>query len=231
MKVSEIFHSLQGEGKLLGVPSVFVRASGCNLRCTWCDTPYASWDPKGDQMAPAEILTCVLAYNCKHAVLTGGEPMMFPEMAELGKNLNKANIHITVETAGTLWQEFPIDLASISPKLKNSTPIDREGGKFVQQHENQRINIDVLRKFATSKTIRERQWKFVIATPQDLAEAESILCEIGNINRDDVLLMPEGVTQESLAEKSLWLADLCKEKNYRFAPRLHIALYGNKRGT
>ena len=80
MKISELFYSIQGEGKLTGVPSVFVRASGCNLRCTWCDTPYASWEPEGENFSVAQIVERVIAFPARHVVLTGGEPMMMPEI-------------------------------------------------------------------------------------------------------------------------------------------------------
>src|SRR4051812_32354384 len=132
MKIAEIFYSIQGEGKLTGVPSVFVRVSGCNLRCVWCDTPYASWNPVGDDLSVATILQRIadIGPSANHAVLTGGEPMMFKEMAELIRSLKGLGKHITVETAGTLWLDglpkAAIDLASISPKLANSVPLERE---------------------------------------------------------------------------------------------------------
>src|ERR1700742_3220596 len=85
LKISEIFYSIQGEGGLVGVPSVFVRASGCNLRCTWCDTPYTSWNPEGSNRTIAEIVEEVRRHPAKHVVLTGGEPMMFAESVELTK--------------------------------------------------------------------------------------------------------------------------------------------------
>jgi 7-carboxy-7-deazaguanine synthase len=231
MKIAEIFYSIQGEGKLAGVPSVFVRASGCNLRCVWCDTPYASWNPEGKEMAVGEIAGEVEKFGARHAVLTGGEPMMFRELPELARMLRAGGIHVTVETAGTLWMEMEMDLASVSPKLANSTPHEREGGKFAAVHERERIKLDVLKTFATSKLIKDRQWKFVIQHTEDLAEAEELLARIGGVKKEDVLLMPEGITAETLAEKSVWLAELCKQRGYRFCPRLHVALYGNKRGT
>src|SRR3954462_4202640 len=98
MKVSELFYSIQGEGKLMGVPSVFVRASGCNLRCVWCDTPYASWDPEGPDVSVAEILRRVCEFNCDHVVLTGGEPMIMPEIVELCSLLKSEGKHVTMET-------------------------------------------------------------------------------------------------------------------------------------
>ena len=80
MKLSELFYSIQGEGKLVGVPSVFVRASGCNLRCVWCDTPYASWEPEGAEMSVDEIVSRVRHFGADHVVLTGGEPMIMMDI-------------------------------------------------------------------------------------------------------------------------------------------------------
>ena len=239
----------------MGVPSVFVRASGCNLRCTWCDTPYASWNANKEASAAektvAEVVADVLGYRAEHVVITGGEPMMFHETATLIGALKDAGKHITVETAGTLWLDDleksaantgrpPIDLASISPKLANSTPTERDGGRFAIAHERQRINLDVLRAFAGRRgnAIAECQWKFVVARPEDLKEIDSLLAGINtglppehHIPKRDVLLMPEGIDSATLAERSGWLAELCKSTGYRFCPRLHILLYGNRRGT
>src|ERR1700749_3162604 len=122
MKIAEIFYSLQGEGILVGVPSVFVRTSGCNLRCTWCDTPYTSWNPEGSELAAEEIVRQVRAFPAAHAVLTGGEPMLFADSITLPQGFREAGLHITVETAGTIYQPVACDLMSISPKLANSTP-------------------------------------------------------------------------------------------------------------
>src|SRR4051812_26903059 len=103
MRITEIFHSIQGEGKLVGVPSVFARASGCNLRCVWCDTPYASWEPEGEQVTVDEIVRQVLGYGAKHVVVTGGEPMIMPDVTELCASLRAAGQHITIETAATVF--------------------------------------------------------------------------------------------------------------------------------
>src|SRR3712207_4613712 len=127
MKVSELFYSIQGEGKLTGVPSVFVRASGCNLRCTWCDTPYASWDPEGEDLPVDEIVRRVAAFQTKHVVRTGGEPMIMPDIGQLCAELHDRGNHVTVETAATVFKAVKLPLASLSPKLSNSTPHDREG--------------------------------------------------------------------------------------------------------
>src|SRR5438034_6238104 len=105
MKISEIFHSIQGEGMLTGVPSVFVRASGCNLRCVWCDTPYASWQPEGENVPAAEIARRVGEFDARHVVVTGGEPMIMPDIVELCARLREAGHHITMETAATVYDE------------------------------------------------------------------------------------------------------------------------------
>jgi len=244
MKIAEIFYSIQGEGKLVGVPSVFVRVSGCNLRCVWCDTPYASWTPDGAEMAVGAIMEAMAKHNARHVVLTGGEPMMFKEIAELIAELKRAGKHVTVETAGTLWLEnVPaggIDLASVSPKLSNSTPREREGGRFAAAHERQRINVEVLKKFAMGGggVVGECQWKFVISQEEDLAEMVELVKRLNDqlprrsqILPGDVVLMPEGTEASVLTERSRWLAEVCKEKGYRLSPRLHVYLWGNRRGT
>src|SRR4051794_856734 len=147
MKLSELFHSIQGEGKLTGVPSVFVRASGCNLRCVWCDTPYASWQPEGPTMTVPQIVEQVLSHGAAHTVITGGEPMIMPDIEELCAALKSAGQHITIETAATVFAPVQLDLASLSPKLSNSTPWNREGGRFAARHERERLNISVIQRF------------------------------------------------------------------------------------
>src|SRR5437764_9179607 len=97
VKISELFYSIQGEGKLAGVPSVFVRASGCNLRCVWCDTPYASWDPQGEDVGVEEIVRRVEAFGAKQVVVTGGEPMIMPDVAALCESLKTRGHHVTIE--------------------------------------------------------------------------------------------------------------------------------------
>src|SRR3954464_7367970 len=123
MRISEIFFSVQGEGKLAGVPSVFIRTSGCNLRCQWCDTPYASWSPEGPEMTLDAILAEVALHPTRFCVVTGGEPMIAKGIHELLARLRSARMHITIETAGTVPPDgIHCDLASVSPKLANSTP-------------------------------------------------------------------------------------------------------------
>ena len=229
MKVAEIFHSIQGEGKLAGVPSVFVRASGCNLRCVWCDTPYTSWAPEGEQISVNDIVAQVLKFDARHVVLTGGEPMIMPDIVELCSSLKQAGKHLTIETAATVWEPLKLDLASLSPKLANSTPLDREGGKYAAMHEKQRLNFSVIQKFIDESP--DFQLKFVVADESDLQEIQQILQKLTGWEPSDALLMPEGIDAATLNARAAWVSDVCKRTGFRYCPRLHVELYGNKRGT
>jgi len=227
MRISEIFYSVQGEGMLAGVPSVFVRTSGCNLRCTWCDTPYTSWNPEGDEQPLAAILADVRRRRGTHVVVTGGEPMI-QGIARLTGRLKDFGLHITIETAGTIYQPGVVcDLMSISPKLANSTPREREGGRWAAQHDRLRYQPAVLKQLMAECPY---QLKFVVTAPEDLEEIESVVAETG-ADRSRVILMPEGTDPEKLRERALWLVDICKATRFRYGPRLHIDLYGNQRGV
>lgn len=222
MKIAEIFYSIQGEGVLAGVPSVFIRTSGCNLRCSWCDTPYTSWQPEGEQRTVDDILHAVSRFPARHAVITGGEPMMFRETALLAGALRERGLHITIETAGTLWQELDCQLMSISPKLSNSTP----DGEWRERHERLRYQPDVLRRLMAAY---EYQLKFVIAAPADIGEVASMVEEIGG-DPGRVVLMPEGRDAATLRERGRWMAEMVKEHGWRYSPRLHVDLWGDERG-
>ncbi len=230
MLISEIFYSLQGEGELTGVPSVFVRTSGCNLRCNWCDTPYASWNPEGKQMTGEEIMAEVAVHPAKHVVLTGGEPMIAPGIHELAFQLQERGYHITIETAATVPPGgIACDLASLSPKLAHSAPDARLDDAWRKKHEELRWQPRVVESWIAAGNY---QLKFVVGSEADLAEIEAMIRETGcAIPASKVLLMPEGTTVEALRVKAGWLGELCKARGYRYAPRLHIELYGNRRGT
>lgn len=224
MKISEIFHSIQGEGVLAGVSSVFVRTSGCNLRCTWCDTPYTSWKPEGTDQSVASILDAVEAYPARHVVLTGGEPMLFEESVLLCRELRTRGKHITIETAGTVHREIDCDLMSISPKLANSTP--REDAYWNVQHDKLRFQPAVLQRLMG---LCEFQLKFVVADFADLEEIHPLVASLG-AEASRVLLMPEGRDAKTLNERSVWIAEVCKQYGYRYSPRLHVLLWGDRRG-
>jgi 7-carboxy-7-deazaguanine synthase len=231
MLISEIFHSIQGEGELAGVPSVFVRTSGCNLRCRWCDTKYASWEPEGENLDPADIVARVTAYPASHVVLTGGEPMVAKDTAGLAAALHARGIHITIETAGTVPPGgIACDLASISPKLANSTP---KPGEIVEgwreRHEALRSSPDVLREWVDRYPY---QLKFVLESAEDIGEIDTVLRAINReIPPHKVLLMPQGTEPAALGRQEHALVDLCKARGFRFCPRLQIGLFGNTRGT
>ena len=229
MRIAEIFHSIQGEGLLAGVPSVFIRTSGCNLRCDWCDTPYASWKPEGPEMSVSEILKEISALNCNHVVLTGGEPMIAPDLAELAGALKKQSKHITIETAGTIHPNgIPCDLASLSPKLSNSTPSPERDPAWAKKHEAIRLQPEVICEWIRKYPF---QLKFVVSTENDLAEIKTLLSRLPPVPSDRILLMPEGIDVKTLATRSPWLVEICKREGFRFCPRLHIELFGHTRGT
>lgn len=227
MRISEIFESIQGEGLLAGVPSLFVRASGCNLRCSWCDTPYASWAPEGEEWTVEQLAERAAQSRLRHVVLTGGEPMIFADVAPLTRALKEMGRHITIETAGTVDQPVECDLMSISPKLANSTPHGIEGGRWVEMHERARLRLDVIGRLMERY---EYQLKFVVSRPEDVEEVRDLAARL-RAPAGRVLLMPEGVDEQRLHEASSWIVEACKESGFRFCPRLHILLYGNRRGV
>ncbi len=231
MLISEIFHSIQGEGELTGIPSVFVRTSGCNLRCTWCDTPYASWNPEGETRNVADILRAIEQHPAtRHVVLTGGEPMIAKDIRPLAAAVRASGRHITIETAGTVApQGIACDLASLSPKLLNSAPDALEHATWRRKHEATRWQPEVIRAWIDAYPY---QFKFVVARPGDVDELEHMLAALGReIPRHKVLLMPEGTSLDKIRSRAVWLGELCKARGYRYAHRLHIELYGNQRGT
>jgi 7-carboxy-7-deazaguanine synthase len=243
MRLSEVFYSIQGEGMLAGVPSLFIRTTGCNLRCVWCDTPYTSWQPEGEEWPISRILDAVTAEPaCGHVVLTGGEPMLLDELVELSHSIHLLNKHITIETAGTVYRPVACDLMSISPKLSNSTPglsaspaavssssapLSQDAERWTEIHERTRWRPDVLSQLMSEY---DYQLKFVVASPADLDEVETAVAAL-QAPASRVLLMPEGCNPAVLAERAVWLVDACKQRGFRFCPRLHVLLYGSRRGV
>jgi 7-carboxy-7-deazaguanine synthase len=227
MRVSEIFYSLQGEGMLVGVPSVFVRLSGCVLRCRWCDTKYALDFSVGEDLEPAEIVERVCRWPCGFVVLTGGEPMTGsdsaarPGLADLTGRLKAAGKHVTIETAGVLFiPGLACDLMSISPKPAYGKPC-QEGGPVGS-------DLQVVRRL-----IREYpyQIKFVVESREDIREIQGAIAALGPVALERVMLMPQAATAEELRSRSGLVAELCRETGLRFGPRLHVQLWGGKRGV
>ena len=252
LRISEMFCSIQGEGRLTGVPSLFVRTSGCNLRCTWCDTPYASWDPEGPVRTVDDIVdearSAMKDSGVRHAVLTGGEPMLPPAIVPLSLALRDAGLHITIETAGTIVRPVACDLMSLSPKLANSTPADDPrdpGGAWAERHESRRLNAEALRSLwhgspelrAANPRGWDRQCKFVVTSDADLSEIGSVIELLDEGRADgartppsDIMLMPEGTTEPTPEARDTVQA-ICMRTGYRYCTRLHIQLYGDTRGT
>jgi 7-carboxy-7-deazaguanine synthase len=226
LRIAEIFASIQGEGRWLGVPSTFVRVSGCNLRCIWCDTPYASWSPEGPVMEVSAIVDEVVQLGHRHVVLTGGEPMLFEAIEPLCVALHQLGHVLTIETAGTVYRELPADLMSISPKLSNSTPPEASG--WQERHETTRQDREPLAQLVAKY---DYQLKFVIIGPSDVEEIDELLNDLPGIAADAIYLMAEGVEPAALRERQRALVRLCMERGWRLAPRLHIDLFGDAKGT
>jgi 7-carboxy-7-deazaguanine synthase len=236
MRIAEIFRSLQGEGRLTGAESVFVRASGCNLRCCYCDTPYASWTPEGEDLSVIEILSRIDQLSAsdtnprevRHVVITGGEPMLFAELIPLSSNLQVKGWHITIETSGTLYLPVACDLMSISPKLSNSTPPPEGDPQWTWRHTLQRHDPEVIRRLTAEY---DYQLKFVIDQPEDCREVETYLQGFPEIQRSRVMLMPQGVEADALAIIAAWLEPYCVQHDFKYCPRRQIEWFGTKRGT
>ena len=228
MRIAEIFYSIQGEGRLAGVPSVFIRTSGCNLRCVWCDTPYTSWEPEGEEKSVDGIIAAAKSYPASHAVVTGGEPLIAPAIEDLTARLKAEGFHITIETAATIFKPVACDLMSLSPKLANSAPWQRDGGRFAAMHEERRLDLAVIKRFISGY---DYQLKFVAEGEGDFGEIEELLDKLGGADRARVLVMPQGQTREELRERAAEIVELCKRHGFTYCSRLHIEIWGNRRGT
>ncbi len=224
MVIAETFVSLQGEGVLAGTPSFFIRTSGCNLRCAWCDTPYTSWEPEGSRVGVGELRAAARRAGLHHVVVTGGEPLLQRQIGALTAGLAEDGHHLTVETAGTLAPPFVCHLLSVSPKTANSTP----SGSWRQRHERRRSQRGPLRALLAAHP--DYQLKFVVRHPGDMPEIEELIEEIGGA-RSRVVLMPEGRSAADVAARAPAVAALCLEYGFRYSPRLHLDLFGSGRGV
>lgn len=224
LRMSEIYVADQGEGQTAGTPSVFVRTTGCNLRCWFCDTPHTSWQAEGETQSVKEIVSKVLAHEIEHVVITGGEPLIQPAIVTLTEQLKTAGRFVTIETAGTIFRPVTADLISLSPKLSNSVPQDE---LWNLRHEQLRHAPTVISQFREQFAC---QFKFVIDKPEDLAEVDEYVASL-NIPATEIWLMPQARSPEELHAKNAWLADEAEHRGWRLSPRLHIEQFGNVRGT
>jgi 7-carboxy-7-deazaguanine synthase len=225
MYVAETFVSIQGEGILAGTPSFFIRTSGCNLRCRWCDTPYTSWLPEGSRRPVDEVVAEATSSGLRHVVVTGGEPLLQRQIGQLTTALGEAGLHVTVETAGTVDPSFFCDLLSVSPKTANSDP---QGG-WRDRHRELRSRLDPLRRLLGRHP--DHQLKFVIQDGDDLPEVLDLIEAVGGAEPERVLLMPEGRSAAEVAGRAAEVAALCVRHGFRYTPRLQLDLFGGGRGV
>lgn len=235
LRIAETFASRQGEGILTGMPSFFIRTSGCNLRCWFCDTPYASWNPEGPQREIGwlinEAKTARLDESdapISHVVLTGGEPLIAGGIASLSEQFRQNGFHVTIETAGTVDVDLHCDLLSLSPKLSASTPDAAEHPTWAKTHENRRLPVETMRRLIDRA--EAHQVKFVVDSPAEYDEIESVVEALG-VQPTDVWIMPQGVTNEQLDAAAVWLKPWCEAKGFLYCDRMQIRWYGNRRGT
>ena len=217
-RIAETFYSIQGEGATAGLPAVFVRLQGCSVGCRWCDTKY-SWDPAaGREVTLPGLLAEVAAFPCRRVVITGGEPLESSLFAPLASALAEHGYAVEVETSGTL--EPPHDAPeaiqwNVSVKLAGSGVAD-----------DRRVNPAAIGALLT----REAWWKFVVGEPAEVDEVLTLAARFA-LPRDRVLLQPEGLRAEDLAARTPWLVEACKAHGFRFSPRLHILIWGARRGV
>lgn len=235
----EIFNTIQGEGRNMGEPATFMRLSGCNLQCVWCDTPY-TWNWNGTSfehhkgvkydrdeqtltLDVGQAVDRITGFESSRVVITGGEPLL--QQANLlgvveALRQDERDFRVEIETNGTVMPRpalvEQVDRFNVSPKLSNSG-MDKD----------KRYKPEVLRAYAEMK---QADFKFVVDTPGDVAEVMEIIEEAGMPN-DRVYLMPQGVSQAEQVEKEQWVAELCKIYQFNYTPRLHINLWGDKRGV
>ncbi|WP_044118015.1 7-carboxy-7-deazaguanine synthase QueE [Alkaliflexus imshenetskii] len=250
--------TIQGEGKLAGVPSLFIRLSSCNLRCIWqlpdgsysrCDTPYASFDAKGVNQMDVNEITDIVRHNLgpiRHVVLTGGEPLLqkAPLAALASRLKGQVNLHLTMETNGTLYDEelaAHIDLFSISPKLLNSVPNEAKLAALglkpsgpLSFHGEKRLNLSALQSYIDlcRNTTKELQMKFVVGRPEDEAEIKNnYLKHLHNWKPDEIMLMPLGANSLELQQTTPMVLEMAIRNGWRFTQRVHIDLFGAKAGV
>lgn len=232
-----VFHTVQGEGKYLGVPSVFVRLSACNLRCEWsngdgtttkCDTPYSSHEPEKNLKPISEVVQDVLKFKCKHVVVTGGEPMLQQNTVLLINELAKHGKYVTVETNGTIYRDCKAAFWSVSPKMATSCPHTSE---HFESHHAKRLNLKALSDIVKL----HHQLKFVCNSHHDIEEIKQLISAIATLNGgydcENIYLMPQGVSPEQFDKRLPWIIEAAKENGWNVTDRFHVRVWGHKRGV
>lgn len=236
LRVSECFVSQQGEGKLTGQTSAFIRLSGCNLRCWFCDTPYSSWNPDGSFIDTEQVVQWVRESGCTHVVLTGGEPLLPMESVNLCEQLRSQGFHLTIETAGSIERPISCDLLSVSPKLSRSRPsLDQfpnhapvMAERWIAAHDRRRWQPAVIRALINRAV--DFQVKFVMDHPDEHSEILSAVNEL-QVPPESVWIMPQAATPEALEQQGPWVEQWCRQAGFQYCDRKHLRWYGAKRGT
>ena len=237
--IIDLFRSVQGEGSLAGIRTIFIRTSGCNLRCKFknsiCDTAYSSYKPEKGKFTLEQVVDFVKNDSATHICLTGGEPCLYPDFIKWIKMTFPVH-HLTVETNGTIPIDEKtaalIDLASISPKMLSSVdPEDseRERRELWIKHSSAPI-VKLL------QNAKQSQLKYVVASEDDLKEIEKHVHEIEerlgkdtHLNRDCIYLMPACSNLQDMLRVSPIVGDLAVAYSYSFSPRLQYLCWGEKR--
>ncbi len=229
VRVSETFTSRQGEGKLTGSETFFIRTSGCNLRCWYCDTPYASWNPGGEKISIAEIVQLAIQSGRRHVVLTGGEPLLPPESVQLCEQLQACRIsshrrnrrHDRSRTTSRFDVDQP-QAGAVARLMKQRIPA---GASCTSSGECR--SMSMRRLIDRSKDF---QLKFVADSPDDFAEIVDVADRL-QVAASDVWIMPQGGTVEAMDQAMQWLKPWVQLQGFRYCDRMQIRWFGNRRGT
>ncbi|GAC1428757.1 MAG: 7-carboxy-7-deazaguanine synthase QueE [Ktedonobacteraceae bacterium] len=229
MNVMEIYRSVQGEGLLMGVPTTFVRFFACNLRCSWCDTKY-SWSVREggtwESISAQEVAERVHTLGARHVVLTGGEPTLQKELAQLAQRLKDQGHHLTVETNATIFPTTAvplIDLWSLSPKLSSA------GENY--------LRFPIMQRFLEELRPEQQQWKFVVRDDADVQHLRTLLSRFPCFveHHLPVLLQPEGdMATADYAAALEYLVEQVRDSFWddyfvRVLPQLHVLIWGRRR--
>lgn len=236
MKVVETFSTLQGEGKYLGVPSYFIRTTGCNLRCAWknkddsvtiCDTPYTSFKPeKGYRLDVESVLEKLTNKSIYDIVITGGEPTIQRDLSTIVNEFINEGYRVTIETNGTKYHKsIESAFISLSPKLKSSYAQTNKREKRLHEKNNQFLG--TTKNWVESDN--DYQLKFVVNDESDINEIRDIQKKLQSPSHK-IYLMPQGITQEQFQEKQQWMFNQCVKYGFNYTPRMHIDIFGNVRG-